>query len=67
MSTPARRRPTTADAPRDGVARLWSDGFGTVGTRAVQWLAVLVLVAAFGLLIRRTDDRRSDPLACSSP
>ena len=51
MTTPARRRPTTAEDQRSGVGRLWSDGVGTVGTRAVQWLAILALVAAFGLLV----------------
>ncbi|WP_235866338.1 AI-2E family transporter [Serinibacter arcticus] len=51
MTTPARRRPTTADGSRSGVGRLWSDGVGTVGTRAVQWLAILALVAGFGLLV----------------
>ncbi|GMA30027.1 AI-2E family transporter [Litorihabitans aurantiacus] len=46
-----RRRPTTAETPREGVARLWSDGVGTIGTRALQWLAILAVVAVFGLLV----------------
>ncbi|MEB4616499.1 AI-2E family transporter [Leucobacter sp. M11] len=43
MTVPPERLPHAADAPKK--PGLWSDGFGRVGTRSVQILAVLALVS----------------------
>ncbi|MBL0886737.1 AI-2E family transporter [Myceligenerans indicum] len=44
---PPAERP--ADA-RHGASLLWADGFGRVGTRAVQLLAVVTVIAVFGFV-----------------
>ena len=45
------RPPTEHEAIADRVApRLWSDGFGRVGTRSLQILAVVAVVAVFGFV-----------------
>lgn len=47
-------RPTAEQAPTDSAAgRLWSDGFGRVGTRAVQALALIALVAVAAFALTR--------------
>lgn len=52
MNASDRRRPDRgAPSPTGAAGRLWSDGFGAVGTRAVQWLAILAVAAVFGLLV----------------
>ncbi|MEU4360869.1 AI-2E family transporter [Promicromonospora sp. NPDC023987] len=39
------------EPPADhGASRLWSDGFGRVGTRSLQILAVIAVVAVFGFV-----------------
>lgn len=48
-TTPAPRDPAPREPSR--VAALWSDSLGHVATRAVQWLAILLLIALFGLLV----------------
>jgi predicted PurR-regulated permease PerM len=45
------RPPTEDEAPADrGTSRLWSDGFGRVGTRSLQILAVVAVIAVFGFV-----------------
>ncbi|MCF4120561.1 AI-2E family transporter [Antribacter sp. KLBMP9083] len=45
------RLPAEYVAPADrGASRLWSDGFGRVGTRSLQILAVVAVIAAFGFV-----------------
>ena len=52
--TPPPARPDAPDQPTEHAAsasptsRLWSDGFGRVGTRALQILAVVAIIAVFG-------------------
>ncbi|WP_369370476.1 AI-2E family transporter [Promicromonospora sp. Populi] len=47
--TPA--EPAEHQAPADSEAsRLWSDGFGRVGTRSLQILAVVAVIAVFGFV-----------------
>lgn len=43
--------PAEYEAPADrGASRLWSDGFGRVGTRSLQILAVVAVIAVFGFV-----------------
>ena len=43
--------PAEHDTPAGrGTSRLWSDGFGRVGTRSLQILAVVAVVAVFGFV-----------------
>lgn len=45
------RPPAEPGAPTDsGASRLWSDSFGRVGTRSVQILAVIAVIAVFGFV-----------------
>jgi predicted PurR-regulated permease PerM len=44
---PPAERETPAEHP---TSRLWSDGFGRVGTRSLQILAVIAVVAVFGFV-----------------
>lgn len=49
-AVPAAREPRTDAHPGHGASRLWSDGFGRVGTRSLQILAVLAVVAVLGFV-----------------
>jgi putative heme transporter len=45
------RPPTGHESPADhGASRLWSDGFGRVGTRSLQILAVVAVITVFGFV-----------------
>ncbi|MFD2794148.1 AI-2E family transporter [Promicromonospora vindobonensis] len=45
------RPPAEHGAPAErGTSRLWSDGFGRVGTRSLQVLAVVAVIAVFGFV-----------------
>jgi predicted PurR-regulated permease PerM len=45
------RSPAEHGTPADrGTSRLWSDGFGRVGTRSLQVLAVVAVIAVFGFV-----------------
>ncbi|WP_418275414.1 AI-2E family transporter [Isoptericola jiangsuensis] len=44
---PAERAPAGPPAP-GGASKLWSDGFGRVGTRSLQTLAVIAVIAVLG-------------------
>ena len=47
----AERRPVSPVAPERSAPALWSDGFGRVGTRSLQVLAVLAVVAVLVLVV----------------
>ncbi|MFD7021501.1 AI-2E family transporter [Promicromonospora sukumoe] len=46
--TDAEERPQADPENAHGASRLWSDGFGRVGTRSLQILAVIAIIAVFG-------------------
>ncbi|PFG41507.1 putative PurR-regulated permease PerM [Isoptericola jiangsuensis] len=49
-ATAERPRPEATEQPPRGASALWSDGFGRVGTRSVQTLAVIALVGVLAYM-----------------